>query len=193
MARAKKTKAAVPTETETPEAAEPNDRTTSEVIVPVASTEAEAEVFGPALPTEAELGEAAMEHAWKVSGDLHVIANRLGLGLLRGEIPPALAWVHKALLNLANASVNTRSHAKAARSLVRYVAVREAQYREGYTWDDAPARAAAMLHGHPAAASPSWMAKEYKKVRKALRDAGAVHDDNDDGYRWLPSNDPPPD
>ena len=39
--------------------------------------------------------EAAIENAWKVSGDLHVIANRLGMCRLRNEPPPA--WVHKAL------------------------------------------------------------------------------------------------
>jgi len=131
--------------------------------------------------------EAAIENAWKVSGDLHVIANRLGMCLLRNEPPPA--WVHKVLLDLANASVDTKPYHKAARSLVRYIAVREAHYREGVPWDKAPDRAAEMLRGKPAAAGRDWMEKEYKKVRKAFRDAGAVHDDDDPGYCW---DDPPP-
>jgi hypothetical protein len=145
----------------------------------------------PSVPTESETDEAAIRNTWKVTGNLHVLADRLGLGLLHGEVSPALAWVHEALLELANASVNTKPYAKTARSLVRYIAVREAHYREGVPWDKAPDRAAEMLRGKPAAAGRDWMEKEYKKVRKALRDAGAVHDDDDHGYRWLPSNDPP--
>jgi hypothetical protein len=130
--------------------------------------------------------EAAAEHAWKVSGDLHVIAVRLGMCRLRNEPPPA--WVHKALLALAAVSVDIKPYARAARSLVRYVAVREAVYRDGCSWDDAPDRAAEALRGQPAEAGRDWMWKEYCRVRKALRDAGAVRDDDDHGYRWV---DPP--
>ena len=139
----------------------------------------------PAVPTELDDDEAAMEHAWRVSGDLHIIANRLGLGLLRGEIPPALTWMHKALLDLANARMDTRLYAKEARSLVRYVAVREAHDSEGLSWEDAKDRAVEMLQGQPAAANRDWMWAEYCKVRKALRDVGAVRDDDDPGYRQI--------
>jgi hypothetical protein len=128
--------------------------------------------------------EVAIENAWRESGDLHIIANRLGMGLLRGEIPPALAWIHRALLDIANVSVNTKPYAKLARSLVRYVAVREAHYREGLPWERAYERAAEMLRGQPAHASGDWMKKEYERVRKAMRDAGTVRDDDDSGYRW---------
>jgi hypothetical protein len=127
--------------------------------------------------------EAATENAWRVSGDLHIIANRLGLGLLRGEVSPALAWVHKALLDLANASMDIEPYARAARSLVRYVAVREAHDREGLTWDNSWERAAEMLRRQPAAASAETMRAEYKKVRKALRAAGTS--DDDPGYCWV--------
>jgi hypothetical protein len=130
--------------------------------------------------------EAAAEHAWKVSGDLRVIATTIGFCRLRGEPPPA--WAHKALLELAAVSVNIKPYAKAARSLVRYIAVREAHDREGLTWPSAYVRAAEMLRGEQAEASSSWMEKEYKKVRKAFRDAGAVRDDRDPGYEWV---DPP--
>jgi len=133
--------------------------------------------------------EAAIENASKMSGNLLILAHRLGLGLVHGEVSPALAWVHKALLDLATASVKTKPYAKTARSLVRYIAVREAHDREGYSWEGAYVRAAEMLRGEPAEASPGWMEKEYKKVRKAFRDAGAVHDDDDPGYCW---DDPPP-
>jgi hypothetical protein len=126
--------------------------------------------------------EAAIKNAWKVSGNLHILANRLGLGLARGEVSPALAWVHKELLDLANVSVDTKDYAKQARSLVRYVAVREAHDREGLTWDNTWERAAEMLRGQPAAASAETMRAEYKKVRKALRAAGTS--DDDPGYRW---------
>jgi len=130
--------------------------------------------------------EAAFEHAWQTSGDLHLIAGRLALCRIRHEEPPE--WLHKALLDLANASVDIKPYARAARSLVRYIAVREAHDREGLTWEEAPARAAEMLRGQPAAASADWMWKEYKKVRKALRDVGSVRDDDDPGYRWVPDN-----
>jgi hypothetical protein len=139
----------------------------------------------PAVPTVSETEEAAFENAWKVSGNLHVIADRLALGLLRGEVSPVLAWVHKVLLDLATASVDIKPYAKQARSLVRYVAVREAHDREGYSWDEAPDRAAELLRGQPAEAGRDWMWEEYCKVRKALRDAGAVRDDDDPGYRWI--------
>ena len=143
----------------------------------------------PVVPTESETGEAAMEQAWLKSGDLHILADRIGLGLLRGEIPPALAWVHKALLDLANSKVDIKPYSKAARRLVRYIAVREAHDREGLTWEEAPARAAEMLRGEPAAASPDWMWKEYKAMRKAMRDVGAVRDDDDPGYSWVDLSD----
>ena len=130
--------------------------------------------------------EAAFEHAWQTSGDLHLIAGRLALCRIHHEEPPE--WLHKALLDLANASVDIKPYARAARSLVRYIAVREAHDREGLTWEEAPARAAEMLRGQPAAASADWMWKEYKKVRKALRDVGSVRDDDDPGYRWVPDN-----
>ena len=127
--------------------------------------------------------EADIENAWKVSGDLHVIANLLGMCLLRNEPPPA--WVHKVLLDLANASVDTKPYHKAARSLVRYIAVREAKYRDGVSWKEAKHRAAERLRGQPAAAEAETMWNEYKNVRKALRAAGAVRDDDDPGYRWV--------
>ena len=52
-------------------------------------------------------------------------------------------------------------------------------------WDEAYAHAAEVLRGWPAGASADWMKKEYTRVRKALRDAGAVRDDDDHGYRWF--------
>ena len=133
--------------------------------------------------------EAAIENAWKMSGDLLFLAHRLGLGLVRGEVSPALTWVHKALLDLATASADTEFYAKEARSLVRYIAVREAHDREELSWNGSWERAAEMLRGQPAAASAETMRAEYKKVRKALRDAGA--NDDDAGYRWddLPAQD----
>ena len=136
--------------------------------------------------------EAAIENASKMSSNLLILAHRLGLGLVHGEVSPALAWVHKALLDLANASIDTKPYAKQARSLVRYVAVREAHDQEGLSWEDAKDRAVEMLRSQPAAANRDWMWKEYMKVRKALRDAGAVRNDDDPGYRWidLPANDP---
>jgi hypothetical protein len=138
----------------------------------------------PGVPTESEIeAEAAMEHAWKTSGSLHVLANRLGLGLLHGEVSPALAWVHKALLELAAVSVDIKPYAQAARQLVRYVAVREAHDREGLSWEDAKDHAVEVLRGQPAEAERDTMWTAYKEVRKALRDAG-VHDD-DPGYRWV--------
>ena len=136
--------------------------------------------------------EAAIENAWKVSGDLHVIANRLGMCRLRNEPPPA--WVHKALLDLASMSVDIKPYAKEARSLVRYVAVREAHDRDGVSWKEAKHRAAERLRGQPAEATAETMWNEYKKVRKALRALGVPGpgvldvqqlDDDDPGYRWL--------
>ena len=129
--------------------------------------------------------EALIEDVWKTTGNLHVLADRLCLGLQRGEVSPALVWVHRALLDLANASVDIKPYAKQARSLVRYIAVREAHYRDKLPWDEAYAHAAEVLRGWPAGASADWMKKEYTRVRKALRDAGAVRDDDDHGYRWF--------
>jgi hypothetical protein len=204
MARAKKTKAdvsSVPAKAKT--AREAEQAAVREVVEKILQNAAQRAVpndrttFAGAGSSDTKIAkattiaiedEAAMEHAWKVSGDLHVIVDRLGLGLLHGEVSPALAWVHKALLDLANSKVNIKPYAKAARSLVRYIAVREAVYRDGCKWHEAPRRAAEMLRGQGAKASPGWMWKEYRKVRKALRDAGAVRDDADPGYCW---DDPP--
>jgi hypothetical protein len=127
------------------------------------------------------LDEAAIENAWRASRDLHVIANRLGMCRLCNEPPPA--WLHKAVLDLADASVNVKLYAKQARSLVRYLAVREAHDSEGLSWDDAKVRAAEILRDQPARASPDRMWAEYKIWRRALRAAG-VRDD-DPGYRWV--------
>jgi hypothetical protein len=127
-----------------------------------------------------ETDEAAFENAWRVSGDLHVIADRLAMCRMRNEPPPE--WVHKALLELADTSVDIKPYAKAARSLVRYVAVREA-HDQGGTWEDAKVTAAETLRGQPAEASPDRMWAEYRKVRKALRAAGVRDDDS--GYRSI--------
>jgi hypothetical protein len=123
--------------------------------------------------------EAAIENAWRVSGDLHVIANRVASCRLRNEPPPA--WVHKALLDLADASVDIKPYAQEARRLVRYIAVRDAHDHEGLSWEKAKERASEKLRGTPAEAGPDMMWKDYKRVRAALRAAG-VHDD-DPGYR----------
>lgn len=127
--------------------------------------------------------EAAIENAWRETGNLRVIADRVGLGLLHNEISPSLAWVHKALLDLADASVDIRPYAKEAHRLVRYVAVREAHDREGLSWEDAKKRASEKLRDAPAAAGPEMMWKDYKHVRAALRAAGIGEDDP--GYRWV--------
>jgi hypothetical protein len=206
MARAKKTKAdvpSVPAKAKTAREAEqaavrevvektlrnaaqravPNDRTTSAGVGSSDAKIAKATTIGTMED------EAAIENTWKESGNLRIVADRIGLGLLRGEVSPALAWVHKVLLELATASVDMKSYAKQARSLVRYIAVREAHDRDGYSWDDAPIRAAEVLRGAPAQASSGWMWKEYCKVRKAFRDAGAVRDDDDPGYEWVDPSD----
>ena len=127
--------------------------------------------------------EALMEDVYRTTGNLHVLADRLCLGLQRGEVSPALAWVHKHLLGLANASVNIKPYRRLALRQVRYLAVREAHDREGYTWEEAPDRAAEVLRGQPAAAGRDWMWKEYLEYRKALRAAGVP--DDDPGYRWV--------
>jgi hypothetical protein len=127
--------------------------------------------------------EEIIENAWKTSGDLHVIAGRLARCRMRNEPPPE--WVHKALLDLADASTDLEPYRRLARRQARYVAVREAHDREGLSWEKAPVRAAEMLRGQPAEAKPSYMWKEYCTMRKALRDAGAVRDDDDPGYRWV--------
>jgi hypothetical protein len=127
------------------------------------------------------IDEAEIESAWRKSGDLRVIADRLAACRLRNEPPPE--WVHRAVLDLANSKVDTKPYAKQARSLVRYLAVREAHDRKGLSWDEAKEDAAETLRGQRADASPDRMWAEYKKVRKALRAAG-VHDD-DPGYRWI--------
>jgi hypothetical protein len=135
------------------------------------------------MADEIDDDEVAMEEAWRVSGDLHVIADRLAMCRLRNEPPPA--WVHEALLALADAAVDIKPYARQARSLVRYVAVREAHDREGLSWEKAKERAAEMLQGQPAEAGPDMMWREYRKVRAALRAVGAVHGDDDPGYRWI--------
>jgi hypothetical protein len=125
--------------------------------------------------------EADIKNAWKVSRNPHVITDRLALCRLRNEPPPE--WTHKALLDHANAQMDMKSYAKEARSLVRYVAVREAHDRDGLSWEDAKVAAAEMLRGQPAEASPDRMWAEYRKVRKALRAAGVRDDDS--GYRSI--------
>jgi hypothetical protein len=130
--------------------------------------------------------EAVIENAWRQSGDLHVIADRLALCRLRNEPPPE--WLPKAMLDLADAArspAELRRYANEAHHLVRYVAVRDAHDLEGFQWDmdKAPARAAEKLRGTPAAAEPETMWKSYKRVRKALRTAGLG--DDDPGYRWI--------
>jgi hypothetical protein len=126
---------------------------------------------------ETERDEAAIENAWRVSGDLHIIADRLA------NCAGVPAWVHKALLDLANASVDMKPYARQARSLVRYAAVREAHDHEGLSWEKAKARAVERLRGQPAEATAGTMWGDYKRVRKALRAAGVP--DDDPGYRWV--------
>jgi hypothetical protein len=126
---------------------------------------------------------AAMEAAWRASGDLALLAIEVASCRMRNEPPPE--WLHKALLELATASMADR-YAKPIRklgvSLVRYTAVREAHDCEGLTWEAAAKSAAAELRGQPAEASPDHMWAEYKKVRRLLRAAGTVRDDDDPGY-----------
>jgi hypothetical protein len=133
----------------------------------------------------------SVENAWWLSGDLNLLAVEVGMCRMRNEPPPE--WLHKALLDLAAASEADKPYAKAARrlapSLVRYVAVREAHDREGLSWDKAPERASERLRGQPAEASPNHMWSEYKRVRKLMRAAGTVRDDDDPGYHWI--EDPP--
>jgi hypothetical protein len=128
--------------------------------------------------------EAAVENAWRMSGNLHVIADRLAFCRLRNEPPPE--WLHKALLDLATASTKT-PHARLTRPLVRYVAVREAHDREGLTWENAYERAAEVLHGQPAGGSAETMRRDYKVVRNKLRAAGVP--DGDPGYRLVDPSD----
>jgi hypothetical protein len=127
--------------------------------------------------------EATIENAWRVSGDLRVIAMHMAFCRSRNEPPPA--WVVKALFDLADTSLDIKPYAKAARRLVRYVAVREAHDRDGLSWPQAVKQAVEKLRGQPAKASADWMWKEYKAARKALRAAGSVRDDDDPGYRWV--------
>jgi hypothetical protein len=130
--------------------------------------------------------EACLEEEWRRSGRLHCLADRLGLGLLSGEVSPALAWVHKALLDVANGSIDTKPYAKQAVSLVRYLAVREAHDRDGLSLTKAAESASKKLRGWPAGAAPGTMKKEYKLFRKALRAAGIIAErDKDSGYRWV--------
>ena len=105
--------------------------------------------------------EAAIEHAWKMSGDLRIIALRVTECRQRNEPPPA--WVDEALRDLADASRPADKHyAQNARSLVRYVAVREA-----------PRRTAV---GRLLAA----------RRRNAARPTGGGEARDDPGYRWGP-------
>src|SRR5262249_52061711 len=127
--------------------------------------------------------EAAIENAWRVSGDLRIIACRLGMCRTRNEPPPA--WVHNALRELADTSrptAETERYQRDAVRLVRYVAVRDAHDREGLSWEKAKERAAEKLRGAPAEAEADMMWTDYKSVRKALRAAGLA--DDDPGYRW---------
>jgi hypothetical protein len=127
--------------------------------------------------------EAAIEHAWKVSGDLHVITDRLAMCRMRNEPPPA--WVHEAFLELADASVDIESYAPEARDLVRYIAVREAHdHGKGkVSWEQAKVLAAEKLRGCPAEAEPEYLWNVYKRIRKAMRAARPNLRDDDPGYR----------
>jgi hypothetical protein len=143
------------------------------------------------MARDLEDDEAAIERTWNVSGNLHILADRLGLGLQRGEVSPALAWVHKALLMLADGSVDKKPYAQEARDLVRYVAVREAHeqgVREGkkVSWEEARMRAAETLRGHPAEAQPEYLWKVYKRWRKALRVVRPDLHKDDPGYSFWP-------
>jgi hypothetical protein len=138
-------------------------------------------VATPDTPDWRAMAEAAIEEAWRKSGDLHVIAVRLSMCRMRNEPPPE--WLCKVVHDLAHASVDAKPYAKEARSLVRYVAVREAHDRDGVSWKEAKHRAAERLRGQPAEATAETMWAEYKKVRAALRDAGVS--DDDPGYRWV--------
>jgi hypothetical protein len=130
--------------------------------------------------------EAAIERAWKLSGDLHIIADRLALCRIEGEPPPE--WVHRALLAMADASrtpAELRRYREGAVRFVRYAAVWEAHHREGLSWEKAKDRAVEMLRGAPAAADRETMWGDYKKVKAAMRAAGVA--DDDPGYRWVGS------
>jgi hypothetical protein len=174
--------------------------------------------------------EAISESAWLASGDLNLLAVEVGMRRLHNEPPPE--WLHKALLGLAVAAVDTKPYARLmcetlaaavgmcrlrneppqewlhkallnfvsesekatpymkkvrslARSLVRYVAVREAHDREGLPWEAAAERASEMLRGQPARASSNQMWAEYKRVRGLMRTAGTVRDAVDPGYSWI--------
>jgi hypothetical protein len=131
---------------------------------------------------EAEEEEAAIEKLWRESGNLHILADRVGMSIQRGKPPPK--WVHRVLLNLADTSRPAAEVKRLQRNAVRfarYVAVREAHDREGLSWEDAREYAAKKLRGHPAEASADYMWKEYKAMRAALRKAGVG--DDDPGYR----------
>src|SRR5262249_30185207 len=95
---------------------------------------------GGKRPKIAPEQEAAFEKAWRESGDLPILADRLAWCRMLSEPPPA--WLHKAVLDFADALVDVKPYAKQARSLVRYLAVREAHDSEGLSWDDAKVRAA---------------------------------------------------
>ena len=47
------------------------------------------------------------------------------------------------------------------------------------------------LRGQLAEAGPDMMWADYKHVRKVLREAGAVRDDDDAGYQWVDANKTP--
>src|SRR5262249_17807016 len=134
---------------------------------------------GGKRPKIAPEQEAAFEKAWRESGDLHILADRLAWCRVLREPPPA--WVHKGVLDFADALVDVKPYAKHARRLGRDLAVREGHDREGVSWDGAQGGAAGTRRGQPAKASSDRMWTEYKNVRKALRAAG-VRDD-DPGYR----------
>ena len=130
--------------------------------------------------------EAAIENAWRETGCLHLIADRLALCRLRNEPPPA--WLHQAVLGLADNSHPSAEVKRTRRNAVlwaRYVAVWEGHHCEGLTWEEAKVWAAERLRG-PAKASAETVWRSYKEVRRVLRAAGRIRDDDDDpGYRLV--------
>ncbi len=141
-------------------------------------------------PITAAEDEAAIEEAWKASGDLFLVAMRLAACREHNEPPPE--WAIKALFDRADAEVDLKPYAREAIERTRYVAVYEAHYRDGLVWDpDAYERAAELLRGQPAgrtrrgtrATRARAMRASYEQLRKTLREAGIA--DDDPGYRWI--------
>ena len=131
--------------------------------------------------------DAAMEKAWRESGDLYLLAIEVGHCRCFNKPPPA--WLHRALLELAWPAMRKTPYGEAmfrlAVSLARYTAVRDAHDCQGLSWEAAKDRAVEVLRDTPAAAGRDWMYTEYKNVRKLMRDAGTVRDAKDPGYRWI--------